>query len=471
MFNNSHNVVIGGGTFNLTQHRASGKFFLEYELVRDFDDIFVAFVQLRGTIADGAMHNSGERFDPPKCYPGTRVAILETLLNWIIANDRGDFMRWLFGSAGAGKSSILQKIAELCAESERNLLIASFFFSRTAALRNDEKRLITTIAYQLALSIPETRPYIEAAIEHDPAFFSMSLQCQLQSLVVEPLNQAYASVGEEHIRWPHLIVVDGLDECGSPAMQKYILICLRNSAADCRFPILFLVSSRPETHLLLTFNQDVFKLGCSRTALDDDYRGEADIRLFLEGTFRDIKETHPLHTYLPASWPLPTVIDDLVRKSSGQFIYPATVARFISPPDSHPAQRLDIVLGISALGSGHETPFAELDALYSHILSSLHKQTSSQIVALLMFPGNEVSWTPERIDSFLGLLPGSAEHIVNKLASVIKLDLMRRIQILHASLPDFLYDEKRSQQFYINLPEEATYFAKLCLKHFASGSS
>ena len=135
MFNNSHNVAIGGGTFNLTQHRASGKSFLDYELVRDSDDIFVAFVQLRGTIADGAMHNSGERFDPPKCYPGTRVAILETLLHWIIANDRGDFMRWLFGSAGAGKSSILQKIAELCAESERNLLIASFFFSRTAALQ------------------------------------------------------------------------------------------------------------------------------------------------------------------------------------------------------------------------------------------------------------------------------------------------------------------------------------------------
>ncbi|KAJ3513479.1 hypothetical protein NLJ89_g2922 [Agrocybe chaxingu] len=115
-----------------------------------------AFLQLRAAIADGAMHNSGERFNPPKCYPGTRQLILKQLLDWILEHDREAFMRWLHGPAGAGKSAILQEIAEMCAE--QYLLIASFFFSRTAALRNDEKRLAATIPTNSRNRYPKPDP-------------------------------------------------------------------------------------------------------------------------------------------------------------------------------------------------------------------------------------------------------------------------------------------------------------------------
>ncbi|CAA7270467.1 unnamed protein product [Cyclocybe aegerita] len=155
----------------------------------------VAFDQFHAQIAEGAMHDSGERFDPPKCYPGTREVVLKQLLDWIIAHDRESFMHWLHGPAGAGKSAILQEIAERCAQMK--LLIASFFFSRTAALRNNKKRLVATLAYQLAQSVPETRPYIEKAIGHDPAIFSKRLQSQFQALIVEPLSQAASTAGED----------------------------------------------------------------------------------------------------------------------------------------------------------------------------------------------------------------------------------------------------------------------------------
>lgn len=34
-------------------------------------------------VALGALHNSGERFDPPKCHPNTRTSILQNIMEWI----------------------------------------------------------------------------------------------------------------------------------------------------------------------------------------------------------------------------------------------------------------------------------------------------------------------------------------------------------------------------------------------------
>ncbi|CAA7270464.1 unnamed protein product [Cyclocybe aegerita] len=429
MLDNSQNVLVTGGTFTHVEHRGTPPFF-----------------QLHYAMADGAMHDSGERFDPPKCYPGTRELVLKQLLDWIIKHDRETFMHWVYGPVGAGKSAILQEIAEKC--SKMRLLVASFFFSRTAALRNDEKRLAATIAYQLGQSIPEASPYIEKAIQHDPAVFSKSLPSQIQSLVITPLNLAFSAAGEESASWPHLILIDGLDECSTSMVQQSILTCLVESAPNCEFPIAFLISSRPETSIVVTFNQVPFK-SVTKTALDKDYRPQEDIRRFLEGTFKGIKENHPLRLYLPHDWPPANVITTLVQKSSGQFLYAATVARYIFPPDF-------ILLSASILCSECQ---AQLDL-------------SLRILALLVFPEHDTIWTPKKIDEFLALpFPGSAQQIVDRLASVMKLRPTSSIQLLHASLADFLFDEGRAGMFHIKIPIEGAYFARLCLKHFVSGSS
>lgn len=47
---------------------------------------------------------------------------------------KDDFMMWLFGPAGAGKSAIAKRIAELAAE--KCLPVGTFFFSRTTPTRN-----------------------------------------------------------------------------------------------------------------------------------------------------------------------------------------------------------------------------------------------------------------------------------------------------------------------------------------------
>ena len=103
------------------------------------------------------MHDSNERYDAPKCHQDTRKAVIEDIKSWVLDDSKDSLILWISAPAGSGKSAILQKIAELFQDSGG--LAASFFFSRTAAQRQTEGRLIATIAAQLALSIPTTRPY------------------------------------------------------------------------------------------------------------------------------------------------------------------------------------------------------------------------------------------------------------------------------------------------------------------------
>ncbi|KAF9077459.1 hypothetical protein BDP27DRAFT_1179511, partial [Rhodocollybia butyracea] len=74
-----------------------------------------------------------------------------------------DAIIWLYGPAGAGKSAIAQTFAEACARNG-TLLVGSFFFWRTDTSRNNPQMLFTTIAYQMAMSIPELRPKINAMV-------------------------------------------------------------------------------------------------------------------------------------------------------------------------------------------------------------------------------------------------------------------------------------------------------------------
>ena len=140
----------------------------------------------------GAMHDSSTRFDPPKCHPNTRVAVLEYLMGWIFGhNDPEALIFWLYGPAGAGKSAILQTIAVICAK--RKSILASFFFGGSDPLRNTFNPLIPTIACQIAIAIPEIKSLVELAIDRDPIIFDKSIATQLQSLIIHPLKDLIGS--------------------------------------------------------------------------------------------------------------------------------------------------------------------------------------------------------------------------------------------------------------------------------------
>jgi len=417
---------------------------------------------LHRATATAAFHNSDERFDPPKCHPNTRLAVLTKIMKWIKwEEDLEAFIMWVYGPTGAGKSAIAHTIAEMC---EETILLASFFFSRNDPSRNTAKPLIATIAYQIILNFPDVRDTILEAITCDPLIFSKSLAVQFKFLIVAPL-QPLADAGV--FREPtsrRLIIIDGLDECSDAKTQQNVVEVLANSQQRYQLPIIFLFASHPEQHISLAFSTRVLPGVTTRIALDESYLPKEDIRLFLTDKFQEIKSTHRLRAYIPPQWPLPGVLEQLVRKSSGQFIYASTVINYVSSIRHKPTDRLDITLGIRP--PKRDLPFSELDALYTHIFTGVEDiEHVLEILSLVFCSDGFWCYAPfPAIENFLSLQTGDVELYLGDLSSLVSIGPNKRIIILHASLTDFFIDPTCSKELWINLPARHTAFARRCLQ-------
>ncbi|TEB33615.1 hypothetical protein FA13DRAFT_162819 [Coprinellus micaceus] len=326
------------------------------------------------------MHNSAARCDAPKCHPETRKAVQENIFSWMSgapksgASKSNEDILWLTGPAGTGKTAIMGTVSDNLEEAGH--LAASFYFSsfKGTAETMSKRRFVTTLAYQLAvhpalkdrLSTP-----ILSAIRENPVIFDMSLKRQLEVLVLQPLRSAQ--------RHPHSasspplsIVVDGVDECGEPGDgeagrsrqddQVEVLSILLQAMNDSAFPFRFIVASRPETWIRAFFtNSAASKF--TEIFLDEKYSPNDDIRLFLRSKLAELCRRCGID---PSTWPSEEATEKLVEDASGQFIYVATVLRFIDTPGTSPQEQLDIILKIKPQNMSN--PFSVLDALYTSIL-------------------------------------------------------------------------------------------------------
>ena len=410
--------------------------------------------------AMGATHDSDERYPPPKCHPETRKAVLDTILKW--ADGRNSGILSLYGPAGAGKSAIAQTIAEYCAKERR--LGASFFFSRGKMGRSNAARVFPTIAYQLAISVPEIRTFIERIVEDDPSIINKSRDIQLQKLIIEP-HQAITP--SESLNLPKVIIIDGLDECEEVSVQQHILSLLGHALADRQLPLRLFITSRPEPHIRDTFDRFVPQYICHHITLDNSFLPDKDIYTFLRSGFTDIHDSHH-HTMasILKPWPSEAAIDFLVQKSSGQFIYASTVLKFIDDGDCRPPEQLKIVMGITGSNS---TAFTALDHLYHQILS-----TNSDTNRLLLILGIIITLhhplSVHHIECLLSLKDGDVRLGLRRLHSLLDIpdpnpsSVHLPIRLHHASFSDFLTDPVRSGQFFIQTTTHHTHLTCLCLR-------
>jgi len=276
---------------------------------------------------------------------------------------------WLRGAAGAGKTAIAHDIAEWCGAEKQGLLLASFFFWRTDSTRNEIKPFIPTLAYAITQSVPAAWSLIVKAVESDPHIFSRSLEIQLLKLVLEPLTHCLSGIPTSS-DLPHVIIVDGLDECVNPKEQKALLGLFLHAFTHHKPGWRVLITSRPEQAISNLFDTATLENISTVLDLDREYDSHDDIRRFLVDNFK-IKETHPRRCFIPSGWPGSDAINQLVRNASGQFIYAKTVINYVKSDYDSPVNRLKSILDTSAENDqGQEMPFAKLDSLYTHILSS-----------------------------------------------------------------------------------------------------
>ncbi|KAF9479906.1 hypothetical protein BDN70DRAFT_932228 [Pholiota conissans] len=230
------------------------------------------FKSLQQCVASAAFHNSAQRVDSPRCHPNTRVAVLQMIYDWIVA-------------AGA----------------------------------------VATLAYQLIQTVPETAPDILGIIERNPLIFEQSFEYQLRQLMVDPLLRIGRGV-----QCPFVVMIDGLDVCAERSVQSSLISTVSSIVGEKDVPIIFLIASRQEPHLAMSFRQEDVAELLVTMPLDNVQQASYDIHNFVMDKFEQIKNTHPYAHNIPENWPPPSAIDEIVEKSSGQFIYASVVVDYVS---------------------------------------------------------------------------------------------------------------------------------------------
>jgi NACHT domain len=370
---------------------------------------------------------------------------------------------WLYGSAGAGKTAILQAIAEfLCNPSESgHNFAASFFFSRGKERRDQGHFLFSTIAYQLALNVPGLRRHVNHILELNPTLHAKSMDVQLQSLIVN----AFRHLSPLPQR-PYLVIIDGLDECHDKTIQQSILQLLCEAITVHKLPLRFLIGSRPESHIRESFDQESLYTVTRRVILDETFDPGKDIQVFLQDGFAKICAKNPILSHVEQPWPKEGIIDLLVQRSSGQFIYAATVLKFVGADFCSPTKQLALVLKLDS------TAFSDLDRLYTQILSVYPSEVNIvRVLGIISVYRGEFA---EVMEDIFGMEEGELKLVLRGLSSVMKdeneeNEYTRATSYVipffaHASFDDYLFDSSRSGPFHVNLQE---YENQVTIRSFA----
>ncbi|KAF2180433.1 hypothetical protein K469DRAFT_794796 [Zopfia rhizophila CBS 207.26] len=151
---------------------------------------------------DAPFNSITKQYDPT-CLHDTRVDLLQEIYNWADGRDERCIF-WLNGLAGTGKSTIARTVARRYYEQQR--LAASFFFSKGGGEVGHAGLFVTSIAVQLAQTVPASRQHIRDAVVEHSDIANRSLRDQWHYLVLGPFSK---------LREPssYTLIIDALEEC------------------------------------------------------------------------------------------------------------------------------------------------------------------------------------------------------------------------------------------------------------------
>jgi hypothetical protein len=396
----------------------------------------------------GAEFNSADRYPPPRCHPGTRLEIMRRCRVFVVQCNGKEKLRWVVGAAGVGKSAIMQVVAE---ETPAD---ASVFFSVNG--RQDGTKTFATIAYQLAVKCDPYRQFIQNEFARDPSLFRKSLPTQFQKLIVEPFIHRHLFTSTHY-----LIIIDGLDECGDPLVQRDLLREIARFCIDYpASPIAWIIASRPEPHIVSFF--DYANVGEAYTKEEIEIDADdacRDVQRFLSDGLEEIRSSNPTLKHR-REWPSELEFTEIATAAGGLFAYAATVIRYIDDPCyGDPVSQLHDILETIEAGpisatSRKKNPLAQLDALYERILSKIPHDVvdTTRKLLLLNMDADWSSFTFRLQCNLLGLTEAAAYGATRQVHSVTRIPKPdeadeKNFAYLHKSFKDYLCDFERSKLF------------------------
>jgi hypothetical protein len=335
-------------------------------------------------------------------------------------------------------------------------------------------RFFTSLAVQLAKTIPSLQKHICNAIVEQSDIASLSLLDQWRQLIFDPLSRL------EKSHQPYVLVVDALDECEGDINIHILLDLLAKAQSLKTVRLRVFLTSRPEIpirhgiHLIpQAQHQDFILHDIPPTTVDHD------IYIFFRHELKHIANEH----CLGAGWPDEQLVERLVQSASGLFIWAATACRFIKEGRSWAANRLSTVLKVDFVDNSADgfssddsitddnrndhavAPDQHLDKLYITVIrNSIYKYTFSErkkwrnllgtimvTIAVLSSP-----LSTQSLGKVLGTTHDKIDQILNDLHAIFDIpkDKTHPLRLHHPSFRDFLLDRERCKDLRFRVDEK-----------------
>jgi hypothetical protein len=382
-----------------------------------------------------------------QCLQGTREDILDDIIKRLSTAPDGSNILWLYGVAGAGKSTVATTISQYFRD--LGLLGAFIFFDRNKPATRNARFVIHTIAHSVAKLNPQVHTALCKIIERDPHLLDAPIRTQFQKLLLDPLTAAYET-GD--MCGPILIILDAVDECVERDSRTALVELLVDEFRKLPSAFRIFITSRPDVGLTSRF-KNVPNITSLELALATD----KDITLYLRCNLDEVEET---------------TIQSLERLSGGLFIWATTVCRFLANSYNREDK-------LAKLLASEYDPARSLDELYTIALRESARVEDEKFtrwddgdfardaklvlgcIALAKAP-----LTAAMMDSLLGFKQGQSSKILGFLGCVIQLADDRTARTLHGSFRDYLTDCTRSgtQPWFIGRQEQSQSLALGCLR-------
>jgi hypothetical protein len=335
---------------------------------------------------------------------------------------------------------------------------ATFLIDRQVADRTDPRRIVQSLAYDLAERDTNRLRALWSILRAKPTIKDMPLREQVQALIKRPLDSTCTET--------LVIVIDGLDEC-PPSSGALLLSTLVACLAG--FPIKLLVSSRRDQDIAASF--DTIPHTQIRLQEQPLKEIEKDVRLYWE---------HSLDELCPprgdTDWRRSVSLDRLTSLTGYLFIYATTIVKMIQNVKHNRIRELRKLLR-KANPSPRTDKHNLLNDLYFYILSQAVRDYNGtinsesvrrlrDILEVVIFARHPL--TPRALSGLLNIKIDELDGYLSTLVSVLVIpdgNSPGVIRPLHQSFPDFVcqYSGRVHHDLAINAAIANAHLTEYCL--------
>ena len=354
---------------------------------------------------------------------------------------------WLTGEPATGKSVLAGHVVDYLVKCSGDS--SYFFFKHGDTTRSTVSDLLRSLAWQMAYTNTDIRHHLLDMAQNGESVEKNDERSLWRSLFV---NRIFQTKLRQPLRW----VIDALDECSNNAALFPLL-----AKIDKQFPLHIFLTSRPSPSLEMLFEKE--KIPKLRVSVTQE-TSLSDIRLFVESQNR----------YLPVDDDdlegRDDLIDQIVRKSNGNFLWTSLVLQELATANSE-AQIRDILRLVPT----------EMDSFYRRILDGLLAVPRNIPLAKAILRWTVCAARPLTVEELKDAVKYDIGEVVPRLEKtagaicghLVHVDNNMRVQITHATVRAFLVGEdvaspSNASEFAIVRIKEHSRLAKLCLD-FLSG--